>query len=192
MEEQAREPSIPGPVTPSLQGVPVGYEGPRPGRREDRAPVDGLADVYLATSRLGTIQDANRAAAALLRSERSALLGQPLGRFVVLEDRPRLETHLIRLRLGVERRGGGWEARLQPLDGAPFAATLTASVVRGANEQVVGFLWLIRDISRQKRTETNQDVGLQDGGGGTECMRGSDSPAVECAILVDGRPGRAG
>ncbi len=70
------------------------------------------------------------------------------------------QRHLLRLRMGRERRRGRWEVRLQPREGAPFPAALTASLVRGPDAQVAGVQWLIRDITRLKRTGAEREPPL--------------------------------
>jgi two-component system, OmpR family, sensor histidine kinase VicK len=151
MDEPVR--GFPYPLAPSSEGLRATEEPLSFRRRDDPELFDGPPDGSLVTGLLGTIQEASRTVEVLLRTEGSALRGQPLGRFVVPADRMRFEIHLIRLRLGMERRRGGWGVWLQPLAGTPFLAALTASGVRSAAGHIVGFRWLIRDITRQEWSE---------------------------------------
>jgi len=114
-------------------------------------------DGYLVTSITGKVLEANRAAARMLGAAGATLLDQPLIRFVVEKERTRFEAHLTRLRLQLEARRGGWETSLQPLEGAPFPASMTASPVIDPAGKAIGFRWLVRDITRQKWAEADRE-----------------------------------
>ncbi len=122
-----------------------------------RALFQDAPDGWLLTGLTGTIRDANRAAGVLLRAEHPSVLGRPLREFLVPEEQPRFDSHLLRLRSGGQRRRAEWEVQLQPRAGAPFPATLAVSRVRSPAGEVVALQWLLRDISRQKQLEAEQE-----------------------------------
>ena len=108
---------------------------------------------YLVTDAHGVIEEANGAAATLLRCDRSQLLGKPLAPFVAEEQRRNFLTHLRRLQEGRADRLVDWEVSLQRQDGTVLAVGLSAAVVRAPRRQVTGLRWLLRDITERKRHE---------------------------------------
>jgi len=112
---------------------------------------DFAPDGYLITTTDGTIQEANRAAAALLQVSQRFLIGKQLLVFV-----PQAERKAFRASLGQFLHTGKseeWEVRLQPRGGALFDAALAVAAVRDATDSVVGLRWLLRDITQRKRAE---------------------------------------
>jgi PAS domain-containing protein len=176
------------PLSPARAGRPGSDDAPLCLRRRDDLELfAGPPDGSLVTSLLGTIQEANRTAGALLRVEGSALRGQPLKRFVAPADRMRFEIYLIRLRMGMERRCGGWGVWLQPLAGTPFLAALTARGVRGAAGNIVGFRWLIHEIIQQTQPEGAHTLRL-----GADAVDGQELPVhTRRAVLPPAPPGAA-
>jgi PAS domain S-box-containing protein len=110
-------------------------------------------DGYLVTTPEGIIQEANRAAAALLQVDQDFLVGKPLLVFVDQENRKSLRADLARLQMGQGRQLLGWEMRLQPYGGSPFHAALTAGPVYGAEGNPVRLRWLLRDTSQRVQME---------------------------------------
>lgn len=112
---------------------------------------DFAPDGYLVTDAGGTIQEANRAAAALLTLEQDHLVGMSLVTFVAEEDRNTFHAELARL--AKVRRVRDWEVWLQPRGGAPFPAAITVAATRTPQGSVVGLRWLLRDITERKQAE---------------------------------------
>jgi PAS domain S-box-containing protein len=110
-------------------------------------------DGYLTTDPLGIIQEANRAAAALLQVPPASLVGKPLVLFVAPAERQAFSSRLTQLRRGDIETVQGWDLYLQPRRGAPFPAALAIGIVRDKAGQMVGLRWLFRDISDRKRME---------------------------------------
>jgi PAS domain S-box-containing protein len=112
---------------------------------------DFAPDGYLVTNAIGTIQEANRAAAALLAVSQRELLGKPLVVFVAQSDRRAFRIQLSRLpqQEGVQ----DWEVHLQPQGGLAYPASIALAPVRDSQGTLVGLRWLLRDITARKRTE---------------------------------------
>jgi PAS domain S-box-containing protein len=112
---------------------------------------DLAPDGYLVTDAIGTIQEANRAAATLLHVPQNFLVGKPLSLYIADAERTSFRLQLSRLLAAQE--GEEWEVRMQPREGTPFAAALTVAAVCDPNGKVVSLRWLLRDISVRKRAE---------------------------------------
>jgi two-component system, cell cycle sensor histidine kinase and response regulator CckA len=107
-------------------------------------------DAYLLTDLSGIVREANRSAALLLNVQPRYLVGKALVSFVALEDRPRVRSELGRWQS--EPTPKSLEVRLQPRHGHPFDGAITLSVARGGpRDTAIGFRWLVRDISAQRR-----------------------------------------
>lgn len=107
---------------------------------------------YLVTDLNGRIREANRAATNLLNSS----LGPPgrvlLSTFVAARDRPTFQSRLERLRRDEEM--GEWDIRLVPRGGtAPIDAAVSATTIRNREGRAVGYRWLVRDVTEQKRLQ---------------------------------------
>jgi PAS domain S-box-containing protein len=112
---------------------------------------DFAPDPYLVTDANALIQEANRAAAALLGVPRHHLRGKPLILFVAAADGQAFLNRLLHLSEHGDRLT--WEARLQPRRGDPLYAAMTVAVVRTAQSTPVALRWLIRDITAHKAAE---------------------------------------
>lgn len=108
-------------------------------------------DGYLVTSANLGIQEANHAAETLLNVRRDRLVGKPLSIFVASEDRDAF--HLQQQGLGEGQQIKDWEVRLQPRDRKPFPAAIAVSTIYDSQGQVVGWRWLIRDLTGRKRSD---------------------------------------
>ena len=111
---------------------------------------DFAPDGYLVTDSNGIIQEANRAAAALLGVPQPQLLDKALTDFIAEEERPTFSAFLPRL-LQLECMQD-WEIRLQPWAGATFPTELTVAAIHTI-QGVVGLRWMLRDISLRKQAE---------------------------------------
>jgi PAS domain S-box-containing protein len=108
-------------------------------------------DGYLIMDAEGMIQEANRAAAALLNTSPKYVNGKPLDRFVIEEDRPTFREFLSRLR----EQDGAQETptRMLPRIGSAFDARLTVRVVRDAHGARPILLCILRDASDRRQVE---------------------------------------
>ena len=105
-------------------------------------------DGYLVTDINGTIQEANRAAANLLKVSQRFLVGKPLIIFVIELERQVFHAKLSELRQVQYKE---WVVRLVPRKGEFFDAALTVSSVIDGKGNVVGMRICIRDISDAER-----------------------------------------
>jgi PAS domain S-box-containing protein len=112
---------------------------------------DFAPDGYLVTDSRGCIQEANRAAAALLAVPHDFLVGKPVLLFVPLEERSAFGTHLAALTT-VQRRHH-WTSRLQPRGSPPFAAELTVVAMPGRTDQRGEILWRLHDSTARTQAE---------------------------------------
>ncbi|MGH7772542.1 MAG: ATP-binding protein [Candidatus Binatia bacterium] len=112
---------------------------------------DFVSDAYLATNPYGIIQEANRAAANLLHVRQEFLVGKPVGVYVAREAQKGFRDLLIRLLK--KERAEECEMRMKPREGASFPVALTVAPVRGSDGRLVGFRWLLLDITERKKAE---------------------------------------
>lgn len=105
-------------------------------------------DGYLVTDRHGVIQEANRAAAALLAIKHHYLIGKPITSFVVQSDRPTFRTKLTKLHWEHD-----WEVVVQPRQGNPFPVLVAVTNIQNAQHQITGLRWMMRDIRQRKQME---------------------------------------
>ncbi len=108
-------------------------------------------DGYLVTDVKGRIQEANRAASAMLNTAQEFLVGKPLSVFIDPLERDRFGLELDRVQQ-LERLQN-WQIRLRPRQRSPFDATLTVSTVHNSEGYVVNLCWLLRDITERKQVE---------------------------------------
>jgi len=112
----------------------------------------GLAlDGYLVTNENGTIREANRAAATLLKVSQRFLVGKPLDIFFTESGRRSFISKLNQLREIDQVQE--WEVCIKPRQGVPIDATLSVAVVRNREGEPVALRWLLRDISSSKQVE---------------------------------------
>jgi PAS domain S-box-containing protein len=110
-----------------------------------------LAPVGFCThSEQGLILEANLTAAALLGVARSALVEQPLTRFILPEDQD--IYYLYRKQLPGAGAPRACELRMLEVDGMPFWARLEATVAEAAGA-APEYRVVIGDITGRKRTE---------------------------------------
>jgi PAS domain S-box-containing protein len=108
-------------------------------------------DGYLLTDAAGTIREANRAAADLLRVSQAYLIDKPLAVFVARQDHEAFYLQLAGLaQVG---RVVDWEVRLKPHGARLFPASIAVAVARDRHGRAVGLRWQMRDITRRKEGE---------------------------------------
>ena len=115
---------------------------------------ESAPDAYLVTDLSGTIQQANRAAAALLGVDQSGLRRRSLASFVAPEARRDfrdLVSGLAQATQAVEQ-----EFTVAPREGHPVEAAVTAAVVRDPLGKATGLRWLLRDITPRRRAEAER------------------------------------
>lgn len=123
---------------------------------------DFAPDGYLVTNAQGIIQEANRAAAYLLRVRPEYLVGKPLAIYVAENERRAFHSFLSRLQK--EEKMLGWETNLQPRGGGLVPVTMIVGTVReaapgspgGSNGEpgrLSGLRWMLHDITLRKQTE---------------------------------------
>jgi PAS domain S-box-containing protein len=121
----------------------------------ERARYTALFDLapngYLVTDTAGVIQEANRAAVALLGVSQEILVGKPLILWIAKEDRLAFHTQLSRLTQ--ELQVHDWELRLQPQEGSTFPASIAVAIRHHPQEQQPVLYWLLRDLTERKRVE---------------------------------------
>jgi PAS domain S-box-containing protein len=105
---------------------------------------------FLVTDQAGVVQEANRAAAELLREPEGALAGRSLGEFLADQRRAAMERRIQALARGGEQ--AEWQTRMTPREGDPLDVAVTVAAARDGDE-VVGLRWLLRDVTERKRRE---------------------------------------
>ena len=108
-------------------------------------------DGYLVTDESGRIQQANRAAAALLKIPQSFIVGRPLAIFVPSRDRSFFYTKLNQLIRG--EKTSEWEIRLKTRQDNLIEVAITVSSLPTQENYTSSWLWLIRDITERKQIE---------------------------------------
>jgi PAS domain S-box-containing protein len=110
-----------------------------------------MPNAYLVTDANGKIQEANHAAATLLKLEQSLLVGKLLVSFIPLQERSAFRSQLNELhqRDWVQE----WTGSLQPYKNKPFDAALTVAAVRDSQGKPVTLRWIVRDITITKRAQ---------------------------------------
>jgi PAS domain S-box-containing protein len=112
---------------------------------------DLAPDAYLITNAAGVIQQANRAAVALLAISPEVLVGKPLLLWIAKEDRLAFHTQLSRLTQ--EQQVHDWELWLQPQQGSVFPVSITVAVRQHPHEDQPVLYWLVRNLTERKRVE---------------------------------------
>jgi PAS domain S-box-containing protein len=119
-------------------------------RRRYQEMFEFAPDGYLLTNAQGVIQEANRAAAALLRVPAQFLVGKLLNHFVAEEDRGAFRAMLER---ACKEGAGQMAVCVQPREGASFPGELRVGIARDIQRRQVGLWWVVRDISDLKEAE---------------------------------------
>jgi two-component system, sensor histidine kinase and response regulator len=113
-------------------------------------------DGYLVTDAAGIIQEANPAAAQLLNSQQSYLVGKPLAVFVHPQQRRKFRHILTQLQQQEQIRGE--EVRMfHSARNIDFPAELTG-VVMGDKGKLVSLCLLVRDISDRKQAQEKESL----------------------------------
>ena len=110
-------------------------------------------DGYVVTDALGVIQETNQATAALLCRDKRSLIGKPLSLFIPEQERPAFRTQLNQLVKQPHHPSWRWELNFKSQRGQFFPASTTVGAIRDEQGKIVGFRWMIRDITALKKTE---------------------------------------
>ncbi|MBD0385250.1 MAG: response regulator [Nostoc sp. C3-bin3] len=116
---------------------------------------DFAPDGYLVTDTNGIILEANRAASIQINVLQRFLIGKSLLTFIARSDHQTFFNYLTQLQH--LDRGGEWEVCLQPREKICFDVALTAVTVCNSEGKAVSLRWLMRDITKRKRLESERE-----------------------------------
>lgn len=120
-----------------------------------RNVVEGLSEAILITDLQDTVLHVNPRLLEMTGYTEEEMLGQPAYQLLLVpEEWPDL---LQRNQKRAEGVGGHWEARLLRKDGTRFWADNMASPFRDANDQIIGTLAAITDITHRKQAEEERE-----------------------------------
>ncbi|MDZ8225516.1 putative bifunctional diguanylate cyclase/phosphodiesterase [Nostoc sp. ChiVER01] len=117
-------------------------------RQRYKGLFDFAPDGYLVTNTVGKILEANYAAATMLSVRQKYLVGKPLILFIAQQDR-QIFSSLINNSQQIE----DCVIDLKPRLGTSFPASIRTSPVYDSQEKLVGWRWLLRNISETKKAE---------------------------------------
>lgn len=112
---------------------------------------DFAPDGYIVTDALGIIREANRAAARMLNVSQQFLVGKPLLNFIPPSRRRVFRLQLQQLQKIDQLQE--WEVQISPRHSVDFDAALTVGAIHDINNQLIGWRWLMRDITKRKQSE---------------------------------------
>ncbi|RJP75261.1 MAG: PAS domain-containing protein [Candidatus Zixiibacteriota bacterium] len=119
-------------------------------------------DAYLITDSRGNIREANRAAVLLLNAPQADLtLGWPLRRFVVPEERRRLDSRLEQMAPHPGARES-LDLTLQPRRSEPLLASAVVAPIVGPDGRVAGLRWMLRDVTEARQAEARLKASLDE------------------------------
>lgn len=101
-------------------------------------------DAYAITDAGGNVREANVALADLLGAPREALVGRPLGSFVLEADRAGFISRFVGLAMHPVSQPLSWSCRVQPSGGAPREVSVSVRAIPLRRSGVAGLCWLLR------------------------------------------------
>jgi PAS domain S-box-containing protein len=104
-------------------------------------------DGYLVTDSSGIIREANQTILSMLSAKPIDLLGKPVSDYI-----PEIQ-HDFGMQLSWLSGSQQLEVNIQPRGRTPFYASLSISPQCNIENQTIGLLWLIRDITERKKME---------------------------------------
>ena len=122
-------------------------------RRRYRDLFDFAPDGYLVTDLRSRIEEANRAAEALLGADCGSLTEVPLRQFVAENMQTAFVDWLEKLPDADAGKAQDWQLDIRSPAGLTFPATLSVRVVRNQQGLPTGLRWLVRDATEGKRIE---------------------------------------
>ena len=109
---------------------------------------DFAPDGYLVTNTVGKILEANYAAAIMLSIRQKYLIGKPLIVFIAQQD-----CQIFRSLINNSQQIQDCIIELKPRLGTPFPASIRVSPVYDSQEKLIGWRWLLRNISEAIQAE---------------------------------------
>lgn len=106
-------------------------------------------DGYIVTDSHGTIKQANLAAISLFNIEKAEIIGKHFIDFITEKDRSDFLSNLSKL--DIHEKIIQWQLQIQPLNKPPFFTDTIVTCTRKDNK--ISLHWLIRDITKTKRSE---------------------------------------
>jgi PAS domain S-box-containing protein len=122
-------------------------------RRQEQAWFEFCPDACLVTDAAGVIQAANLATSALVGYARTYVVGKPLDTLLDPCDCPVFATKLRELQQNTDDHPQTWALQLRPLrTNPPRQARIRVAPIRDASGVLVGFRWLLRDVTEERAT----------------------------------------
>ncbi|MBE9069849.1 PAS domain-containing protein [Leptolyngbya cf. ectocarpi LEGE 11479] len=141
---------------------------------------DLAPDGYIITNVQGMIEKINQTAVTLLNRHQHSSVGKPLAVMVAQADIHKFYTLLNRLQQGETFQD--FSLRLQPYQKSSLYASFTIAPMRDYQSQLVGFRWLFRDLSQQRRAT----IALEESETQYRAIVENQTELV-CRFLADGR-----
>jgi PAS domain S-box-containing protein len=117
-----------------------------------RAILETVTDGIIFTDLSGKILDLNEAMVRLYHVEdKKQVLGEPASRFLVAEDRPRVNQFYQQMLSGAP--GSSLHCKGEPLGGEVIFMEVNAALFLDSQGQPAGYVSSIRDITQRKQTE---------------------------------------
>jgi diguanylate cyclase (GGDEF)-like protein/PAS domain S-box-containing protein len=117
-------------------------------------------DAIVTVDRSGKVQFSNEGASELLSIPADQLHNLPASS---LFAGGRHEVNMLRRRLGLRGRLRNYETELKRADGASVPVNMSLSLVHGTNGEVVSILAICKDITEQKRLESElKEISIKD------------------------------
>ncbi|MDY0040759.1 MAG: PocR ligand-binding domain-containing protein [Desulforhabdus sp.] len=112
--------------------------------------INSVSDCIISTNAVSSITMVNQAGAAMFGREAEQLIGQPLLTLLADEDSRSVYQKNLDSNLGCN-----WRAELKAVktDGQAFPVQVSFSSINDGNDQNIGYVGVIRDISEEKRLE---------------------------------------
>jgi PAS domain S-box-containing protein len=127
------------------------YEALQEERERYRDLFEFAPDAYLVTTVNGVIVEANQVAAHFLNIEAKQLIHKPITVFIPYDLRPHCRNMLLGMRQHLKTVTA--EFQIQPRKSEPIDVAVKVSPVITEPNGVIGFRWLLRDISKRKQME---------------------------------------
>jgi len=105
---------------------------------------DHAPDAYAITDAGCNVREANFALASLLGIERERLLGAPLTRYVLEDDRSHFLARFLGASLSHVDAPVSWRCRVQPAGSAPLEVLMSVRPIPLRKSGVRGLCWLVR------------------------------------------------
>lgn len=137
-------------------------------------------DGYIVTDTKGIIQQINQVATTLLNRHQRSPIGKPLAVMIHPADIHGFYTLLSRLQQGEAFRNVS--LRLQPYQKQTLHTSFTIAPIQDQQDQLVGFRWLFRDLTQQRRA----GIALEESEAKYRAIV-EDQTELICRFLADGR-----